>query len=253
MNWNRITIGRSPARRRFGLRFGGSRGFRFRTGARSFLTPTPPPPPPAPWMRALGFRPRGFAGFGEVTQTTLRAAFDDSIAKARAAFADATTNAAHYKAIQPFLDIAARNLAWVRDGTVKVTDAERAELERLEGTLRTLRNAAKVRYANAPNDAPPDRVEAVAAVVASIEWVARIMGTTLASSDAKAALVKNIAHHLTPTGILEDAGAAVKTAVDQVAGALHVPTWAIPVGLGAVGLVLLVNLAGGLRALKGAT
>jgi len=247
------------------------------------LSPPPPPPPGARGViRLTGLRfgrrapPRRFVrlggssssipswlrpsfhglaqlgGLGEVTQQTLRGAFDDSIAKVREKFAAATTNAAHYKAIAPYLGITVRNLGWVKDGTVSVTASQRAELEGIEARLRTLRNAAKVRYANNPNDAPPDRAAAVQAVIDSINWVARITGGALASSEAKATLVKNLAHKLTPTGILEEAGGILKTAVNQAAGALHVPTWLIPVGLGAVGLVLLVNLAGGVRALRGA-
>jgi hypothetical protein len=190
---------------------------------------------------------------GEVTPETLRGAFDDSIAKVRAKFDAATTNATHYKALAPYLGITLRNLGWVKDGTVKVTATSRANLEAIAARLQALRNAAKVRYANAPNDPPPDQAEAVAAVVDSINWVAGIVGTELVDSNARATLVKNLAHKLTPTGILEEAGDVLKTAVNQAAGALHVPTWLIPVGLGAVGLVLLVNLMGGVAALRRAT
>lgn len=241
------TLQLNRAAPRPGLRLG---GFRFQQRRPLWMRSALPW-----WQRAFSVRPsfRGIAGMGEVTQATLRGAFDDSIAKARAAFAAATTNAAHYKAIAPYMGITARNLGWVKDGTVKVTDSRRTELEGIEAKLRTLRNAAKVRYANAPNDPPPDSAEALAAVVASINWVAGIVGGELADSDAAATLVKNLAHKLTPTGILEEAGDVLKTAVNQAAGALHVPTWLIPVGLGAVGLVLLVNLMGGVQALRRAT
>jgi hypothetical protein len=202
------------------------------------------------WERAFAVSPM-FRGMGEVNQTTLRGAFDDSIAKARAAFDAADTNAKHYKVLAPYLAIASRNLGLVKDGTVTTSAGVRANLETIEGRLRTLRNDAKVRYVNAPNDPPPDRAEAVAAVVDSINWVAVVVGGALASSDAKATLVKNLAHKLTPSGILEEAGDILDTARKQAEKALGLPPWALPVALGAVGLVLLVNLAGGVRALRG--
>ena len=196
-----------------------------------------------------GHNVAGLAGFGDVTQEGLRAAFDKTIAGMRAQFEAAANTSMYYKAIAPWLAKTTRNLVYITDGTVHVSDSEREDLTGIEARLRALRNAAKLLYDGGPNDPPPDIEEAIAAVAASINWAAALMGSTLASGETKAAIVKNLAHKLTPTGILEEAGALVSTAVKQAAGALSLPTWAIPLGVGVLALVLIANLSGSLKAL----
>lgn len=171
-------------------------------------------------------------GMGEgLTPEELGGSFQRIADGVAAKFTAGMTNMALYKAVQPELDRADKFVAIAR--TMRnLTPGRLDELLSAVSRLRGVRNRAKVRYANTPNNlaSGDDVTEARSAAIGPIRWVAAIAGQTLTASNARAEFVRTALKNAKAAP-----GDALAWGLDSIARALHVPTWLIPVA--AVSLV----------------
>lgn len=182
-----------------------------------------------------GCRPRGLAGMGEVTPDRLKAEWEKILREASAKFGKPLTFAQLYREIPPHLERTNRNVGIAK--TMKLRPGQLAELVAAAARLQRVRNAAKVGYANSPNKpAGALQDEAREAVLAPLRWLGGLTGAALASSDARAELVKSLAKKA-----VNAPGSIIAWAGEQATAGLKgfgLPGWLLPVGLVVVGLVV---------------
>jgi hypothetical protein len=172
-----------------------------------------------------------------LTSNELATKADKILSDLAAKFNKPQTNAQLYKLVQPELDRAYK----FRDGP-SGSLAPNTLIVRV-AALERVRNAAKVRYANLPNDQVPaaTREEAREAALDILRWWAGVTGQALTASNARAQTVRDIWQ-----GVKD----APKAVIGWGLEALGIPRWVLPVALvGAAGVVL-VNLTGGIKAIK---
>lgn len=183
-----------------------------------------------------GCRPSGgLAGMGDVTPERLKGEWERVYREASAKFGKPLTYAQLYKELAPHLERTNRNVGIAK--TMKLRPGQLAELVAAAARLQTVRNKAKVGYANTPNKLAGDlQAEAREAVLAPLRWLASLTGTALASSNARVELVKGLTKKAinAPGDILAWAAEQAKKPLKE----LGLPGWLLPVGLVVVGLVL---------------
>jgi hypothetical protein len=162
----------------------------------------------------------------------LSAAAAQVIASEGALWDAVQTYAQAYKLIAPALE-RAQKFAAVAATMRELAPGKLAEIRAIVAAITVVRNRAKVGYSNTPNAAYPDREDARGVTGAALHWLySGVAANELANSNARVEFVRAL--YAAPGNALTDL--------------LHLPSWALPVAVGVVGLVVLGHLTGAIRA-----
>jgi len=194
---------------------------------------------------------RELSGLGEITAADLTEMGNKGIAKKSAMFDAFLTNASLYKILQPELDYAQNLLdaattasdRWFNQITGMAPDV--ISLGMYVSTLRTLRNQAKVAYANNPNDASPIVEPSRQAVLNIYRWGLGFTTSALNTSNKNAQWFIDA-----PVNLVKYVVKGAGEVVAEAAQSLGLPKWAIPVALGTLGVVAIGQLTGGIGSLS---
>jgi hypothetical protein len=169
---------------------------------------------------------------GDYTTGDLSTDFERLIADKSAQWDEPVTNAQAYKILAP--DLArAQTFAATAETMRNLQPGQLAAIRSIVAALQVVRNRAKLAYDGTPNEPFAYRDDARVASVAPLRWLAQVAGHELTSSNDRVQLVR-------------DLWAAPKKAFDW---ALGLPPWVVPVALGVVGLIVLGQVTGTLKAL----